>query len=193
VIGAALVVAAQRSGQNTLVVAVVLYVLGCVAAYALHTPVGGTAARLGELTAGPLAALLLVPRRAWLLLALAAIPLTYIQIHDAITDLEHGEVANTAAYYRPLIRFSRRSRARAAHLARRGAVHRGALGGIPAGAGDTARPRLGAPARHRRRRAVLRRRAERGQLPTPGCIGSPCATSPSPMRPPIIRRAASSS
>ncbi len=105
VIGAALVVAAQRSGHNTLGIAVVLYVLGCVAAYALHTPVGSNAARLGELTAGPLAALLLVPRRAWLLLALAAVPLTYIQVHDAITDLEHGEVANTAAYYRPLIRF----------------------------------------------------------------------------------------
>jgi hypothetical protein len=105
VIGAALVVAAQRSGHNTLVVAVVLYVLGCVAAFAVHTPVGGNAARLGELTAGPLAALLLAPRRAWLLLALAAIPLTYIQVHDAITDLEHGEPANTAAYYRPLIRF----------------------------------------------------------------------------------------
>ena len=36
-------------------------------------------------------ALLLVPRRAWLLLALAAVPLTYLQVHDAITDLEHGE------------------------------------------------------------------------------------------------------
>ena len=75
VIGAALVVAAQRGGHKTLVVAIVLYVLGCVAAYAVHTPVGGNAARLGELTAGPLAALLLAPRRAWLLLALAAIPL----------------------------------------------------------------------------------------------------------------------
>jgi hypothetical protein len=105
VTGAALVVAAQRSGHNTLVAAVVLYMLGCVAAYAVHTPVGGTAARLGELTSGPLAALLLAPRRAWLLLALAAVPLTYIQVHDAITDLENGEVANTAAYYRPLIRF----------------------------------------------------------------------------------------
>jgi hypothetical protein len=105
VIGVALVVAAQRGAHNTLVVAIVLYVLGCVAAYAVHTPVGGNAARLGELTAGPLAALLLAPRRAWLLLALAAVPLIYIQVHDAITDLEHGEVANTAAYYRPLIRF----------------------------------------------------------------------------------------
>jgi hypothetical protein len=107
VIGAALVVeiCSHPPGHNTLVVAVVLYVLGCVAAYALHTPVGSNAARLGELTAGPLAALLLVPRRAWLLLALAAVPLTYIQVHEAITDLEHGEVANTAAYYRPLIRF----------------------------------------------------------------------------------------
>jgi hypothetical protein len=115
VIGAVLVVAAQRSGHNTLVVAVVLYVLGCVAAFTVHTPVGGNAARLGELTAGPLAALLLAPRRAWLLLAIAAIPLTYIQIHDAIADLEHGEPAHTAAYYRPLIRFLESQRGAARH------------------------------------------------------------------------------
>jgi hypothetical protein len=107
VIGAGLVVeiCSHPPGHNTLVVAVVLYVLGCVAAYALHTPVGSNAARLGELAAGPLAALLLVPRRAWLLLAVAAVPLTYIQVHDAVTDLEHGEAANTAGYYRALIHF----------------------------------------------------------------------------------------
>jgi hypothetical protein len=85
--------------------AVVLYLVGCVLAYLIATPVGSNTARLGELTAGPLVALLLAPRRAWLLLALAAVPLTYIQVHDAITDLGHGERANSAAYYRPLIRF----------------------------------------------------------------------------------------
>ncbi len=95
---------ALRPGR-TLSGAVVLYLAGCVLAFAIATPVGSNAARLGELVAGPLVALLLVPRRAYLLLAFAAVPLTWIQIHDAITDLQHGETANTAAYYRPLIRY----------------------------------------------------------------------------------------
>ena len=79
--------------------ATVLYLVGCVAAYAIHTPVGSNAARLGELAAGPLVALLL---------ALAALPLTYLQVHAAITDLKHGEPDSSAAYYRPLIAFLRR-------------------------------------------------------------------------------------
>ncbi|MDE3133260.1 MAG: hypothetical protein KGL15_04260 [Acidobacteriota bacterium] len=90
---------------RTLGAAVVLYLAGCVAAYAIHTPIGGNAARLGELAAGPLVALLLVPRRAWLLLALAALPLTYLQVHAAIGDLQHGAQADGASYYRPLLRF----------------------------------------------------------------------------------------
>jgi hypothetical protein len=93
---------------STLTTATVLYLLGCVLAYLIATPVGANAARLGELAAGPVVALLLVPRRAWLLLALAAAPLGYIQVHDAITDLRHGGQADSAAYYRPLIAFLRR-------------------------------------------------------------------------------------
>lgn len=92
----------------TITTATLVYLAGCLAAYAIHTPVGSNAARLGELAAGPLAALILVPRRAWLLLALAAIPLAYIQVHDAITDLQHGEPDRGVAYYRPLIGFLRR-------------------------------------------------------------------------------------
>lgn len=88
--------------------ATILYLSGCVIAFALHTPVGGNAARLGALVAGPLVALLLVPRRAWLLLGLAAVPLAYLQVHTAVTDLEHGSRADTAAYYRPLIGFLKR-------------------------------------------------------------------------------------
>jgi hypothetical protein len=104
VLVAGLALLALRPGR-VISAATGLYLIGCVIAYLLPTPVGSNAARLGELVAGPLVALVLVPRRAWLLLALAAIPLTYIQVHDAITDLKHGEVANTVAYYQPLIRF----------------------------------------------------------------------------------------
>lgn len=100
---AALIVA-LRPGE-LITAATLLYIAGCLAAYLIHTPVGANAARLGELVAGPVLALVLVPRRAWLLLALVALPLTYLQVHDAITDLEHGTPDRDAGYYRPLLRF----------------------------------------------------------------------------------------
>jgi hypothetical protein len=102
-------VGARTATATVISTATVLYIGGCLLAYAIHTPLGANAARLGELTAGPLAALMLVPRRAYLALAIAAVPLTYIQIHDAIGDLAHGWQApyDSAAYYRPLIRFLR--------------------------------------------------------------------------------------
>ncbi|MGH2860124.1 MAG: hypothetical protein ACRDLT_01310 [Solirubrobacteraceae bacterium] len=105
-VGAGLLIVALRPGPM-LATATLLYLAGCLAAYAINTPVGSNAARLGELVAGPLVALLLVPRRAWLLLALAALPLTYLQVHDAITDLVHGTPDRSASYYRPLIGFLR--------------------------------------------------------------------------------------
>ncbi|MDE3132111.1 MAG: hypothetical protein KGL16_13250, partial [Acidobacteriota bacterium] len=92
VAGAALAALARGGRHDMLIVAIVLYLLGCLAAYLIRTPVGANAARLGELVAGPLAALLLAARparpssrrawslsrrRAWLALALAALPLTY--------------------------------------------------------------------------------------------------------------------
>lgn len=106
-LAAGLLILLLRPGP-TLGAAVVLYLLGCVAAYAIHTPVGGNAARLGELAAGPIVALLLAPRRAWLLLALVALPLTYLQVHDAVSDLQHGSQADSASYYRPLVGFLQR-------------------------------------------------------------------------------------
>jgi hypothetical protein len=106
---AAIVLVALPGSATTLRTASALYALACLAAYAISTPVGSNAARLGELVAGPLVALLLwrPRRRNLLLLALAAIPLSYLQIHDAVTDLQHGSQSPSdgAAYYRPLIRF----------------------------------------------------------------------------------------
>ena len=91
-----------------------LYGAGCVLAYALATPVGGNAARLGALLAGPLAALVLWPRRARLLAA-AAIPLLYVQLQAPVHDVVDANApATTAAYYRPLLAF----------LARQGGVGR---------------------------------------------------------------------
>jgi len=116
VVIAAIVLITLPRGSSTLRAATALYGLGCVAAYAISTAVGANAARLGELLAGPLAALLLWrpsangSRRSsqrLILLVLAAIPLAYLQIHDAVTDLQHGSQSpsDSVAYYRPLIRF----------------------------------------------------------------------------------------
>jgi hypothetical protein len=98
---------AASTSATVITTATILYVVGCLLAYAISTPVGSNASRLGELCAGPLAALLLVPRRAYLCLAIAVVPLTYIQVRDAIGDLQHGWRApyDSAAYYRPLLRF----------------------------------------------------------------------------------------
>jgi hypothetical protein len=92
--------------QRTLRAGVVLYALGCAAAYLFVTPVGGNAARLAALLAGPLAALLWWPRRStWLLIAAA--PLLYLQWQAAVRDVRAaaGDPSSTAAYYRPLLRF----------------------------------------------------------------------------------------
>jgi hypothetical protein len=97
-------IVALRPGR-VLSAATLLYLAGCLAAFVIHTPVGGNAARLGDLLAGPLVALILGPRRAWLLLALASLPLAYLQVHDAIGDVQHGAPDRSAAYYRPLIGF----------------------------------------------------------------------------------------
>jgi hypothetical protein len=113
---AAILLIALPRGTPTLRTAAALYGLGCLAAYVISTPVGANAARLGELLSGPLAALLLwrpsgssswQSTRRLIVLAAAAVPLTYLQIHDAITDLQHGgqSPSDSVAYYRPLIRF----------------------------------------------------------------------------------------
>ena len=104
-VGGLLAIAPER---RTLRAGVLLYLLGCVLAYLLATPVGGNAARLAALLAGPLAALLWWPRRStWLLIAAA--PLLYLQWQAAVRDVSAaaGDPSTTAAFYRPLLRFLR--------------------------------------------------------------------------------------
>ncbi len=88
---------------------IALYALGCIAAYAVASPIGSNATRLAPLVAGPIAALLWWPsprtRRAIVVLAVAAVPLLYLQwqapIRDVRTADDNGEV--TTAYFQPLI------------------------------------------------------------------------------------------
>ena len=90
--------------ERMLRIGVALYVLGCVAAFVLATPVGGNAERLGALCAGPLAALVLWPRRATALLLLAPF-LLWWQWSAAVGDVRNasGDPSVHAAYYAPLL------------------------------------------------------------------------------------------
>ena len=88
---------------------VVLYAVGTIAAYAIATPVGSNAARLGTLLAAPLAALLWWPRRAvWL--AVAILPLLYLQWQAPIRDLAaaSGNPSVSTSYYQPVLAFLER-------------------------------------------------------------------------------------
>jgi hypothetical protein len=91
-------------GERTLRTGIVLYALGCIGAFVLHTPVGGNAIRLGALCAGPLVALVLWPRRPRALLLLA-LPLLWWQWTAAVDDVRtaSGDRTVQAAYYRPLL------------------------------------------------------------------------------------------
>jgi len=92
--------------EVTLIAGVVLYAVGCIAAFKVATPVGSNAARLGPLLAGPLAALLWWPRhKGWL--AVVALPLLYFQWQAPIRDVRTsaGDPSVKASYYQPLLSF----------------------------------------------------------------------------------------
>jgi hypothetical protein len=85
---------------------IVLYVLGCLASYAVASPVGSNVSRLGPLLAGPTAALLWWRRRAaWLLIA--ALPLLYIQWQAPVRDVRTSanDPSDNVAYWKPLLSF----------------------------------------------------------------------------------------
>ncbi len=81
-----------------------LYAAALAGAYALHTPVGGNAARLGALLAAPLVAGVLWERRR-LALALLAPVLLYWQLETPINDVAElaGDPSVHASYYAPLV------------------------------------------------------------------------------------------
>lgn len=82
----------------------ILYAGLGIAAFALETPLGGNAVRLGTTFAGPLLALILLGRRNLLLLLLAA-PLLWWQWSATVRDVAAatGDPSTEAAYYAPLI------------------------------------------------------------------------------------------
>lgn len=90
--------------RRVLRVVAVLYVLLAVAVFALDTPIGGNAARLGQLCAGPIAALALWPWRRLAFACLAPV-LLWWQLGPAIRDVHtaQGDPSVHAAYYAPLL------------------------------------------------------------------------------------------
>jgi hypothetical protein len=81
-----------------------LYALALVGSFALHTPVGSNAARLGELFAAPLVAGALWERHRLALLILAPL-LLYWQLETPINDVAElmGDPSVNASYYAPLL------------------------------------------------------------------------------------------
>ncbi len=88
---------------------VVLYVIGCLIAYEITSPVGSNASRLAALIAGPLAAMLWWRRRTVLLLVVL-LPLLYLQWQPPVRDVStaYGQPWVTNGYYQPLISFLER-------------------------------------------------------------------------------------
>jgi hypothetical protein len=84
-------------------IGVALYAVALIAAFAVQTPVGGNAARLGALLAAPLLVGVLWGRRLLLLAVLAPL-LLYWQLETPVGDLVKvlGDPSVNASYYRPL-------------------------------------------------------------------------------------------
>jgi hypothetical protein len=91
--------------EGRLRVAAVLYIAMCLVLFAIDTPVGGNATRLGALMAAPLLALGAWGRRPAWLVGLALLPLIYWQWVAPVRDLTDavGEPSVEATYYEPLL------------------------------------------------------------------------------------------
>jgi hypothetical protein len=100
-----------RDARLSVRICAALYALVLIGAYAIHTPLGGNAARLGPLLAAPLLAGIMWEQRRGLLLALAPV-LLYWQLVTPIRDLSSiaGDPSVQASYYAPLISELRRLR-----------------------------------------------------------------------------------
>lgn len=96
--------ALPEGGRRALTWGAWLYALALVGAFALRTPVGDNAVRLGALLGAPLAVGALSDRRRWML-ALLAPALLYWQLEAPISDVTAlaGTPSVNASYYAPLL------------------------------------------------------------------------------------------
>jgi hypothetical protein len=93
-----------REGRRLLATGAALYAIALAVSFATHTAMGGNAARLGALVAGPLLVGALWDRR-MRLLAVAALLLLYWSVVAPVRDLGKliGDPSVHAAYYAPLL------------------------------------------------------------------------------------------
>lgn len=91
--------------EDRLRLAAVLYLAMCLVLFAIDTPIGGNATRLGALVSAPLFALGAWGRRPAWIVGLALLPLVYWQWVAPVRDLSDavGEPSVEAAYYDPLL------------------------------------------------------------------------------------------
>ena len=84
-----------------------LYALLLVMAFVLDTPLGGNAARLGSLAAGPIVLGALIGRRSPLLIAALAAAAAYWPLYPAIRDVVRatGDASVQVSYHAPLVKF----------------------------------------------------------------------------------------
>lgn len=103
--GTLLVAALLPAQERALRTGALLYALALVAAFAISTPLGGNASRLGALVAGPILLAALAGRRSPLLLAALALPLAYWPLYPAVRDVARasGDPSLRASYYAPLL------------------------------------------------------------------------------------------
>lgn len=106
-VAALLVAALLPARERVLRVAALLYALSLVAAFAIATPLGGNATRLGALAAGPIVLGALPGRRSPLLIAALAPALAYWALYPPLRDVVRasGDPSTAAAYHAPLLRF----------------------------------------------------------------------------------------
>jgi len=103
-IACAVCIAVLPVGETTLRVGFVLYAIIAILAFAVSTPFGSNAIRLGAIFAGPVMALALYRRRPLILLLLAA-PLLWWQWSATLRDVEAaaGDPSTERAFYEPLV------------------------------------------------------------------------------------------
>ena len=107
--GAVLLAALLPAHERALRNGALLYALALVAAFALSTPLGGNATRLGALVAGPVLLGALFGRRSPLLVAGLAAAFAYWPLYPAVRDVVRasGDPSIEASYHAPLVAFLR--------------------------------------------------------------------------------------
>jgi hypothetical protein len=151
-----------------------LYALLCLAALVLPTPVGGNATRLGALLAAPVAFALLWPRRPSGARA-AAVPIAYWVAQPAVRDVRRAAATPRSSgpstgHCSPSSRAAAASACASRSRSPRTTARRaGWRGGVALAAW------VGAPARPRAQRALLRRRPLSPTRTGAGCAATPSA------------------